>query len=180
MSTVTVLPVTLPLYHYSNKCPSHTLKLINAQNCCTPEIYNWSCPTVATSFHASRSFVISAPPYLFFSCSELCNFFLIALSSLNVSALSFPQQSPIRISPMTSPSSCSLATHYPTLVLCVCLCVVTSMMPQAPSPARCSQCCPAVSWVLSNIFLSFLPTLMKALLPLSVSQQTLVATISFN
>ena len=119
---------------------------------------------MATSFHASRSFVLSLfqPHPTCSSAAAGYAIFLIALSSLNISALSFPQQSPIWISPMTSPSSCSLATHYPTLVLCVCLCVLTSMMPRAPSPARCSQCCPAVSWVLSNFFLSFLPTLTES------------------
>lgn len=142
--------------------------------CCTPEIYNLSFPLVATSSHTSQSFIISCALYLFFNLHWLSSAIFPSLHRLSTYQLSL---SPNRTPPGSTPWL--LSAGAPQLLRDTC--VVTTATPWAPSLARCSQCWPTVSCVLMVISFSHSSQqLLKSLLLLSISQQLLIATISFN
>ena len=73
-------------------------------------------------FSFFRSFVISAPPYLFFSCSGLCNFFDRSVVSQRISSL-FPPAKPHLDQSHDFPQQLFLGHPLPnTCAMCVSVC----------------------------------------------------------
>lgn len=86
-------PDLLSLYHYSNKCPSHTLKLINTQNCSTPEIYDWSCPISGHIIPCFLFFRYFSPTLPVLQLHQVMQFFHLSIASQLISCL-FPLTKP--------------------------------------------------------------------------------------